>query len=238
MQRAVAHYTVGNDSRNVGRDGYFHFLVHKDQSREGGCTQYAEVDAVTWHAADLGNPYGPGVEFERMTTGGQNDEGLSNADPLTDNQLQWGARIIDFLAEWGITPELYDGGRFGASVMPGGGYVGWVNHHDIDTQRTDGLLRWEWDEMAGGAPAPGDDDDIYDGNSEDEMLLVTFDGDGMFCKKGHLYLLDALGCIDIDPEPASAFNRTPQGIVSVGTLDGLIGDRLTRAIALGIIPSE
>jgi hypothetical protein len=23
--------------------------------------QYAEVDAITWHAADAGNPYGPGV---------------------------------------------------------------------------------------------------------------------------------------------------------------------------------
>jgi hypothetical protein len=38
MRRSVAHYTVGSDSRNVGKDGYFHFLVHRDASRENGCT--------------------------------------------------------------------------------------------------------------------------------------------------------------------------------------------------------
>jgi N-acetylmuramoyl-L-alanine amidase len=156
MIRTVAHYTVGNDSRNSGRDGYMHFLVHKDASRENGCTQYAEIDAITWHAADQGNPYGPGIEWERMTTGGQNDEGLSNADPLTDNQIEWGNQIVAFCAEWGITAELYDGPRFGGDVMPGGGYVGWVNHHDIDDQRTDGLLRAEWDLITGAAPAGGD----------------------------------------------------------------------------------
>ena len=92
MVRAVAHYTVGSDSRNVGRDGYFHWLVHRDASREGGCTQYAEIDAITWHAADAGNPYGPGIEWERNVIGGVNAEGLSDAEPLTDNQLEWGAR--------------------------------------------------------------------------------------------------------------------------------------------------
>lgn len=235
MIRTVAHYTVGNDSRSTGRAGYCHFVVHKDSSRENGCTQYAEINAVTWHAANQGNSYGPGIEWERMTTGGQNEEGLSNADPLTDNQMEWGTKIIDFCAEWGITPSLYDGPRFGADVMPGGGYRGWVNHHDIDDQRTDGLLRSEWDAMSGGVgPEPSTD---YDGSSEDEMLLVTFERDGMFCKKGHLYLLDSLGCVDIDPEPASSFNRTPQGIVTAGTLDTLIGDRLNRGIAMGLIPS-
>lgn len=142
MVRAVAHYTVGSDSRNVGRDGYFHWLVHRDASREGGCTQYAEVDAITWHAADAGNPYGPGIEWERNTTGGMNGEGLSNAEPLTANQVEWGARIIEFCAEWGITPALYDGPRYGA-----GGWHGWVNHQAIDSSRSDGLLRAEWDSM-------------------------------------------------------------------------------------------
>ena len=157
MERAVAHYTVGSDSRNVGRDGYFHFLVHRDASREGGCTQYAEVDAITWHAADAGNPYGPGVEWERNVVGGVNAEGLSDAEPLTPNQLEWGARLIDFFAEHGITPELYGGPRYGA-----GGWRGWVNHQAIDSSRSDGLLRWEWDAMNGGAsvtdePTPEED---------------------------------------------------------------------------------
>jgi len=144
MVRTVAHYTVGSDSRNVGKDGYFHWLVHRDESREGGCTQYAEIDAVTWHGADAGNPYGPGVEFERLVTGGVNAEGLSDAQPLTQNQLNWGARIITFCEQWGIPAQLYDGARYG-----GGGWHGWINHHDIDSSRSDGLLRAEWDAMAG-----------------------------------------------------------------------------------------
>lgn len=155
MTRAVAHYTVGNDSRGTGRAGYCHWVVHKDASREGGCTQYAEIDAVTWHGANAGNPYGPGIEWERMTTGGTNDEGLSNADPLTPNQIEWGGRIVAFCAEWGILDLLYGGPRYGGDVMPGGNWCGWVNHHDIDDQRTDGLLRAEWDLIAaGGAVEP------------------------------------------------------------------------------------
>jgi N-acetylmuramoyl-L-alanine amidase len=181
MQRAVAHYTVGQDSRNSGRDGYCHFVVHKDVSRENGCTQYAEINAVTWHAANQGNPYGPGIEWERMTTGGQNDEGLSNADPLTDNQIAWGQKLVAFLAEWGIPAELYNGPRFGGDVMPGGNYCGWVNHHDLDDQRTDGLLRAEWDQIAGGsapAPAPVEEDDmlvllITDGQNKGSVWIVT-----------------------------------------------------------------
>ena len=170
MIRAVAHYTVGADSRNVGRDGYFHFLVHRDASREGGCTQYAEVDAVTWHAADAGNPYGPGVEWERMTTGGMNAEGLSNAEPLTANQIEWGSRLVDFFAEWGITPALYDGPRY-----QHGGWRGWVNHQAIDSSRSDGLLRAEWDQIAGGGSpgAPGAD---VNGPEDETMLIV---------KRGH-----------------------------------------------------
>jgi hypothetical protein len=159
MDRAVAHYTVGSDSRNVGRDGYFHFLVHRDASRESGCTQYAEVDAVTWHAADAGNPYGPGVEWERNVTGGINAEGLSDAEPLTDNQVEWGSRLVGFFAEHGIPVALYDGPRYGE-----GGWRGWVNHQAIDSSRSDGLLRAEWDLIAGGgAPAVDDEpeDDVY-----------------------------------------------------------------------------
>ena len=233
MVRTVAHYTVGRDSRGHGRDGYFHFLVHRDASRENGCTQYAEIDAITWHAANLGNPYGPGIEWERMVTGGVNDEGLSNADPLTDNQVEWGRRIVEFCAEWGMPAVLWDGARYDSQVMPGGGWNGWVNHHDIDNQRTDGLTNAEWAMVSTTSPEPPGVD--LDGNEEEEMLLVAFDRDGMFAKKGHLYLLDWLGAVDIDPEPASSFNRTPQGIVSMTTLDTLIGDRLTRAQNIGML---
>ena len=144
MVTAVAHFTVGSDSRGVGRDGYFHFLVHRDASRENGCTQYAEIDALTWHAGDY-NDDGPGIEYERRTTGGYNAEGLANAEPLTVNQVEWGNRIVAFCAEHGIPATLYDGPRYGAS-----GFRGWANHHDLSSDRFDGLTRSEWDAVAGG----------------------------------------------------------------------------------------
>ena len=118
---------------------------------QGGCRRPPEVDAITWHAADAGNPYGPGVEWERNVIGGLNDEGLSEAEPLTDNQLEWGARLVDFFAEWGIPAELYDGPRYGES-----GWRGWVNHQAIDSSRSDGLTRAEWDQISGPGEPPVD----------------------------------------------------------------------------------
>jgi hypothetical protein len=84
-----------------------------------------------------------------MVTGGYNDEGLANAEPLTQNQIEWGQRIVSFCAEWGIPIRLYDGPRFGA-----GGWSGWVNHHDLDKDRYDGLLRDEWMKIASSSPVP------------------------------------------------------------------------------------
>jgi hypothetical protein len=154
LERCVQHYTVGRDSRSTGKTGYCHVLVHRDQSRENGATCYAPIDAVTWHAANAGNPYGPGIEFERMTTGGVNDEGLSNAEELTPNQIEWGQRIVEWCASWGIPGQLYDGPRYQY-----GNWRGHVNHHDLDSQRSDGLLRAEWDLICGGAPAPEPEDE-------------------------------------------------------------------------------
>lgn len=155
MRRAVAHFTVGSDSRNVGKDGYFHWLVHRDASRENGCTQYAEIDAVTWHGYKSGhydaNSAGPGIEFERLVTGGINAEGLSDAQPLTPNQIAWGERIVAFCAEWGIPVQLYDGPRYAY-----GDWAGWINHQALDSDRSDGLLRSEWDAMSTG------DDEVTD----------------------------------------------------------------------------
>ena len=153
LQLAVAHYTVGSDSRGIAKRGYFHWLVHQDESREGGCTQYAEIDAVTWHAGGSSgmpdaNQRGPGIEFERMVTGPPGPEGLSEAEPLTPNQIQWANRIVEFCAEWGIPPTLYDGPRYGARD-----WRGWVNHHDLDKDRSDGLTISEWNSII----SPGGD---------------------------------------------------------------------------------
>jgi hypothetical protein len=222
MIRAVAHYTVGADSRSVGRNGYFHFLVHKDASRENGCTQYAEVDAVTWHAAAAGNPYGPGVEWERNVTGGVNDEGLSNAEDLTPNQVEWGTRIVDFFAEWGIPVDLYDGPRYG-----GGGHHGWINHHDIDSQRTDGLLRAEWDLIVGGGgpplPGPIDDVELWE---DGRMRFMWTEQQGMFCDAGMMYAVFDDYCVK---QPGLAARDTPSAQkCSAADLDSIIGAQLSR----------
>jgi hypothetical protein len=154
LELAVSHFTVGADSRGIGRRGYFHWLVHQDAGRENGCTQYAPINAATWHAGGSSsmpdaNQRGPGIEFERRVTGGYNDDGLANAEPLTDNQIVWGQRIVDFCAEWGIAPVMYDGPRYGA-----GGWRGWVNHHDLDRDRYDGLTNGEWAAIIGGTTQP------------------------------------------------------------------------------------
>lgn len=144
--RPLAHATVGTDSRGVGKRGYFNILVHRDASREGGCTQYAEWDAKTWHAYEPERSFGPGVEFERLVTGGLTDEGLSTFEYLTDNQIEWGKRILDFAESWGAPKNLYDGPRYQA-----GGHNGWVNHKDVDASRSDGLTRAEWNLLVAGS---------------------------------------------------------------------------------------
>lgn len=152
LERPLAHATVGSDSRGVGKRGYFNLLVHRDESRENGCTQYAEIDAVTWHSFEPHRLFGFGVEFERLTTGGMNDEGLSNFEDLTQNQIVWGRRIVDFAHEHGVPANLYDGPRYQVD-----GYHGWVNHKDVDPSRSDGLTRAEWSLVSSTTPSPEQD---------------------------------------------------------------------------------
>jgi hypothetical protein len=148
--------------------------VHQDASREGGCTQYAEVDAITWHAGNW-NPFGPGIEFERMVTGPPGPDGLSEAEPLTANQLAWGDKIVDFLTEWGIPAILYGGPRYGA-----GAWHGWVNHHDLDADRSDGLTKAEWS-MITSQPSPDLPPYLPKGVTED-MISTCVGTDGtVYC---------------------------------------------------------
>lgn len=140
MRRMIAHGTVGSDSRGVGKRGYFNLLVHRSADRENGCTQYAEIDSITWHSFPPDRLFAPGVEFERRVIGGLNAEGLSIFEDLTPNQIEWGKRIVDFCYQHGIEPNLYHGPRYHH-----GNFNGWVNHKDIDPSRSDGLTRAEWD---------------------------------------------------------------------------------------------
>lgn len=108
---AVCHYTVGRDSRPIGRRGYFQFLV----SRDGTVTQFAEADAVCWHAGTPWNFRGPGIEVEYL------DEDViftPAADRATGELVGW------LHAEWGVPLDFYDGPRINS-------WSGFITHRSL-----------------------------------------------------------------------------------------------------------
>lgn len=111
MESAVCHYTVGRDSRPIGRQGYFHFLV----SRDGTVTQFCEADAVAWHAGDPWNGRGPGIEVEY----------LDEPDIFTPEASAATGALCDWLtSEWGIPADFYDGARVSA-------HHGFITHRSL-----------------------------------------------------------------------------------------------------------
>ena len=137
MQFAVEHFTVGTDSTGIGDRGYFHLLFPK----VGPPLQFAEIDALTWHAGPW-NSYGPGAEFER----------LGYDEPLTADQLEWGGRYHHWLSsEWGIPLVHFRGPPDGTRFDPSE-FHGFPDHGAIDDQRTDGVTDAEFAPMAGLAP--------------------------------------------------------------------------------------
>jgi hypothetical protein len=107
METAVCHYTVGRNSRPIGDRGFFQFLI----SRDGEVTQFAEADAVCWHAGDPWNRRGPGIEIEYL------DEDTI----FTDAQLEACADLIAWLP---IPEVFYDGPRVGS-------HVGFITHRSL-----------------------------------------------------------------------------------------------------------
>jgi hypothetical protein len=143
MQMPVWHWTAGRDSYNICKDrGLCQFLLPK----EGAPWQFAEVDAVCYHASSAVyghyNDDGPGMEIER----------LNGDDPLSPDQVMWSGRIVDWLAgEWGVPATHYWGPRFPWHQAD---YHGHVNHAQLHAN-SDGLSREEWDLItAGASPAP------------------------------------------------------------------------------------
>lgn len=99
MSAAVCHYTVGRDSTGIGKQGYFHFLI----SRDGRIQQFAEVDAVCWHAGSPWNGRGPGIEVEY----------LDEPTIFTPEAEDAAGALVDWLCEeWGFNhSDFYDGPR-------------------------------------------------------------------------------------------------------------------------------
>lgn len=133
MTTVVAHYTVGVNSRPIGDRGYFNFLV----SRDGTVWQFAEADAVTWHA---GNPTidwnqrGPGIEVEYLP-------GTDDA-VFTDVQRDATGALVHWLTEqYGIPLDYYDGPRTAE-------WSGYIAHNSlVGADHTDTWPRDDWDRM-------------------------------------------------------------------------------------------
>lgn len=126
MRLCVCHYTVGRDSTAIGERGYFHWLVRRD----GEIVQFAEADAITWHAGTA-NQWGPGIEVEYLP--GVDDElWTPEAHAAT-------GRLVDWLIGLGISSNFYDGPRIDPS-----GYEGFLTHRSV--QQPDGHSDW-WPDL-------------------------------------------------------------------------------------------
>jgi hypothetical protein len=170
MQFTVIHFTAGVDSRNIGKNGYFNMLFPK----KGEPYQYAGLDELTWHAGPW-NPFGAGLEFERLTA----DE------PLTEDQEFWGGVVASILnRDWGIPLEHYQGPRFQAK-----NFRGFVNHGDLDDQRSDGVTEEEWGKfLSHNAPKAEEEGEVF-------MIWQTDEADG---SHKH-YVIGTGGMLEIDP---------------------------------------
>lgn len=138
MATVVAHFTVGRDSTNIGRAGYFHWLVRRD----GAIVQFAETDALTWHVGDW-NGFGPGIEVEYLP--GVDDVVFTDAA-----RSACGGLVRWLNTEWGFPLDYYDGAR----IPPI--WRGFIAHRSVlGGDHTDYWPREDWDRMvAGPAPTP------------------------------------------------------------------------------------
>lgn len=139
MELAVAHYTVGRDSSGIGRQGYFTWLV----ARDGMIRQFAEADAVTWHACEW-NPRGPGIEVEYLP--GMDDVMFTDAARTACSGL------VHWLnTDWGIPLTYYDGLRLAVGTP----YSGFISHralHEVQCdEHYDSWPQADWDLMIQGA---------------------------------------------------------------------------------------
>jgi hypothetical protein len=127
MQAVVCHYTVGRDSRPIGRRGYFNFLV----ARDGMVYQFAPADAINWHAGLPWNLYGPGIEIEYLP--GYDDE------IFTLEAYHSTALLVEWLSTtYNIPLDFYDGERIKQ-------FNGFITHRSL-IQTGDAHSDW-WPEL-------------------------------------------------------------------------------------------
>ena len=153
VSSVVCHYTVGRNSTGIGLQGYYQFQVNRD----GTVFQFAEVDAVCWHAGDPWNSRGPGIEVEYLPpqqlpdgTWVEND----GDEVWTPPQREAVARLVEWLHdEWGVPYDFYDGPRIA-------GHRGFITHRSL-IQTGDAHNDW-WPELprTTDTTPPEEDDDV------------------------------------------------------------------------------
>lgn len=137
VRSVVCHYTVGRNSTGIGLQGYYHFQANRD----GTVFQFAEADAVCWHAGSPWNGYGPGIEVEYLP--GFDDE------LWTPAQREAVARLVEWLHdEWGVPFDFYDGPRTNS-------HAGFITHRSL-IQTGDAHNDW-WPELPRTTPPEEDD---------------------------------------------------------------------------------
>lgn len=153
LRSAVRHETVGRNSRQIGLNGYFPFLLPKEDPAE----QYGEWDSTHWHACEW-NAWSFGLELERFP-----------GEPMTANQVWWAAYIILAIQEHtgqALTLDWIDE----PIASPTSGPAGYLNHGALLIRacdpHSDGWTFDEWQQILtaiGGAPPAGQE---YEANME------------------------------------------------------------------------
>jgi hypothetical protein len=147
MESIVCHYTAGayGGDYAVGKDGYFNFYCPRDLP----AVQFAEGDALTWHAGEW-NDQGPGIELERR----------DDSVPYTDHQLAELGRIVHWLHDrYGLPLDrFYDtGGDNGARLSEGQTIGRAVTHRSLSQSggwHSDYLTPDEWHRAVSGVVVP------------------------------------------------------------------------------------
>ena len=161
MVSFVIHNTAGayGGDYSVGKQGYFNFYV----PRERPPVQFAEADAITWHAGAW-NGLGPGMELERL-----NDNWA-----YTDQQIEWGGRIMRWVHEkYGVPLNFYDTGgnndlRIASPNACRGLYITHRSLNQMGGWHYDYINQDEWNRMTGGGAPPPSQEEVGD---EDVMLI-------------------------------------------------------------------
>lgn len=164
MVSCVAHFTVGRSSAGIGHNqGLFQFLV----GRDGTVTQFAEADAVCWHAGQPYNQRGPGIEVEYLPG---EDDAIFTPEALT----ACGALVRWLGTEWGIPLAYYDDPSQRVAD-----WAGFISHRAVVSDADHHFDYWPADDFAAMTAIPEEDDmgkGTFVKTATDDHVYVFADG--------------------------------------------------------------